>query len=387
VQYPTIRQQHVTRGHPPETASRGATRLGGIFLFGEVATKRKPKQRDDDEEFEEDEPVARTEEVWEHFKLGDAFREARVDRDQRMITNVTLGGRVSKNGRTYSEQALNDAVRLFAHAPFYLDHPTEAEMRERKGVRSVLDLAGEVVNPRRAGDQVRGDLHVLEREPTASLVFALAEQMPHMAGNSLRARGTIRPGVNGASDVVEGLAEVFGVELVTDPATTAGLFESVNQGDDMDFKTLTAADIKKHRPELIEALLKETPSAAEAAALARENKALKEQIADRDATQAERDRAVLITQKLAEAKLPDVLVTEQFKTQLKEAANPAAVSALIAERKAIAGKVKFGRSTPRSTEVNLDERRPSVEADGTRPIDEEKIDDYARMLGLKLVAS
>lgn len=305
-----------------------------------------------------------------------------------MISNVTLGGRVSKNGRTYSDRALDDAVRLFSHAPFYLDHPTEAEMRERKGVRSVLDLAGEVVNPRRVGDQVRGDLHVLEREPTASLVFALAEQMPHMAGNSLRARGTIRPGVGGQADVVENLAEVFGVELVTDPATTAGLFESVTKEEAVDFKALTAAELKKQRPDLIEALLKEShPEAADALALTRENKALKEQLADKDAAEKESARAALIATKLAEAKLPAVLVTEQFKVQLREAASPAAVSALIAERKMIAGKVKFGRSTPQSQERDLDERRPAVDPDGTRPIDEEKLPDYARTLGLKLVAS
>jgi hypothetical protein len=331
-----------------------------------------------------DPPAARTERLWEDFEgLG----EAKVDRGERLIRNVTLCGKVSKNGRTYSEQALNDAVRLYEHAPFYFDHPTEAQLRERKGARSVLDLAGEILNPRRVGDQVKGDLHILEREPTSSLAFALAEQMPHRAGMSHRGRGTVRPGALGQADVVESLAEVFAVELVTDPATTTGLFESITQGDDMDFSKLTAAVITKERPDLIEALLKATPTAAEAAALARENRALKEQLDDRDAKDQKSARAALITQKLAEAKLPAVLVTEQFKVQLTEAASPTAVSALIAERKAIAGKVKFGGSAPRSVERDLDERRPAAEFDGTRPIDEEKVDEYARTLGLRLVAS
>jgi len=345
----------------------------------------KRKQRDEDDELDEEQRTPRDERLWEDFEgLG----EARVDRGERLIKNVTLCGKTSKNGRTYSEQALNDAVRLYQHAPFYFDHPTEAQLRERKGARSVLDLAGEILNPRRVGDTVKGDLHILEREPTSSLAFALAEQMPHRAGMSHRGRGTVRPGAHGQADVVESLAEVFAVELVTDPATTAGLFESViNPEDAVDFKTLTAADIKKHRPELIEALLKESnPDAAEMAALARENKALKEQLADKDATEKDSARAALIATKLADAKLPDVLVTEQFRTQLREAPNAAAVSAMIAERKTIAGKVKFGRSAPRSTERDLDERRPTHEADGTRPIDEEKVDEYARTLGLKLVA-
>jgi len=345
----------------------------------------KQRRRADDDELLEDRPDPREERLWEDFEgLG----EARVERGERLIKNVTLCGKNSKNGRIYSEQALNDAVRLYEHAPFYFDHPTEAQLRERKGARSVLDLAGEILNPRRVGDQVKGDLHILEREPTSSLAFALAEQMPHRAGMSHRGRGTVRPGAPGKADVVESLAEVFAVELVTDPATTTGLFESITQGDDMDFKALTVAALKKERPDLIEALIKaDHPEAADAMALRRQVKALQEQLDDRDATQAERDRAALIAKKLAEAKLPDVLVTEQFRAQLKEAPSDAAVSALIAERKMIAGKVKFGRNAPRSTERDLDERRPVAEPDGTRPVDEEKIGEYAKGLGLRLVAS
>ena len=343
-------------------------------------------RRTDDDELEE---AAVEQLLQEVFETGQALREAQIDRGGRLISNVTLLGKVSKNGRVYSDQAMNDAVRLFERAPFYLDHPTEAQLRERKGARPVMDLAGQIVNARRVGDSVRGDIHVLEREPMASFVFALAEQMPNQAGMSLRGHGKVRPSQHGQGEVVEGLASVAAVELVTDPATTTGLFESINHPEgDVDFKTLTAADIKKHRPELIEALVRETqPEAADALALKREVKSLKEQLADKEATEQESVRAALITKKLAEAKLPDVLVTEQFKTQLKEAASPAAVSALIAERKAIAGKVKFGRNAPRSTERDLDERRPAADADGTRPIDEEKMGDYARSLGLKLVAS
>ena len=163
--------------------------------------------------------------IWEHFEQGAALAEAQVDRGSNLIRNVSLCGTRSKNNRTYTPKALQDAVRLYQGAAFYLDHPTKRELSEREGVRSVLDLAGEIVNPRLSGDRVRGDLHLLDREPVKSLVFALAEQMPHMAGMSHRARGVVRPSPSG--DVVESLEAVSAVELVTDPATTAGLFESV----------------------------------------------------------------------------------------------------------------------------------------------------------------
>jgi hypothetical protein len=275
-------------------------------------------------------------------------------------------------------------VRLYNHAPFYFDHPTEQQLRERKGARSVLDLAGEILNPRRVGDHVKGDLHVLEREPTSSLAFALAEQMPHRAGMSHRGRGTLRPGAPGQPDIVESLAEVFAVELVTDPATTAGLFESVTQEEQVDFKTLTLAELKKQRPDLIkeldEAVERDDALEAEKA----KSKKLEEQVTELTKGDATRARAALVTTKLAEAKLPAVLVTEAFKTQLAEAKDEAAVDALIAERKTIAKSVKPG-SAPKSTERDLDEtKRKDAKGADTPALEEAKLGDYARTLGLKL---
>lgn len=323
----------------------------------------------------------------EQFAIGQALKEARVDRGQRLIKDVTLCGKVSKNGRTYSEQALNDAVRLYQNAPFYIDHPTDAQLRERKGVRSVYDLAGEIVNPRRAGDFVRGDLHVLDREPTIGMAFALAEQMPHMAGMSHRARGRLRPGAAGQGDVVEALEEVFAVELVTDPATTAGLFESIHNEDAMDFSKLTVAELQKQRPDLIKALTEAAENADELAAEKAKTKKLEEENAALKAGEAKRARAELVTTKLAEAKLPAQLVTDAFKTQLAEAKDEAAVDALLAERKTIAKGFKPSSGAPRSTERDLDETKGKggKGSEQTSPLDESKVGEYARKLGLQLI--
>ncbi len=59
------------------------------------------------------------------------FAEAHVDRDSSVIQNVTLLGKVSKNGRRYSSKAMDDAVRLYDGVGFYLDHPTAAELKAR----------------------------------------------------------------------------------------------------------------------------------------------------------------------------------------------------------------------------------------------------------------
>jgi len=316
----------------------------------------------------------REEKLWEEFGQGDLLESAQVDRAGNMLRNVKLLGKHSKNGREYSEQALNDAARLYHNAPFYLDHPTKKELQEREGVRSVNDLAGRVVTARRVGDAVFGDIQVLEREPVKSLVFALAEQMPKMAGNSHRVQAKVRAGERG--DVVESVSRVFGVELVTDPATTAGLFESVQEDEAMDLSKLTLEEIKKHRPELVQTILAEAKGTDELATTKAENATLK-------AAAVARDRAALVLTKLAEAKLPEKLVTDAFKAQLAESKDAGAIDALIADRKALAKDLKPANPS-KSTERKVKE---SGEGETTSlAIEEAKLGDHARSLGVRLSA-
>ena len=61
------------------------------------------------------------------------FAEAHVDGGPNLIQGVTLLGRVSKNGRRYSDRVMQDAVRLYDGVPFFLDHPTKRQMRDTDG--------------------------------------------------------------------------------------------------------------------------------------------------------------------------------------------------------------------------------------------------------------
>ena len=157
---------------------------------------------------------------------GVALHEAHVEGD--VIQNVALLGAVSSNNRVYTKQAMKDAARLYNGASVFMNHPTEQELQERGGVRDVMDLGGQVLRARVAGGQVRGDIHVLNREPTKSLLLSIAEQMPGIAGMSHRARGTIEVGEDG-QETVTSIDRVFAVELVAEPATVAGLFESISK--------------------------------------------------------------------------------------------------------------------------------------------------------------
>ena len=290
---------------------------------------------------------------------GEALAEATVDRKSNVIQNVTLLGKHSRNGRTYSDKALEDAVRLYENAPFFLDHPTDREMRDRKGTRSVLDLAGRIRNPRRVGDMIRGTIEVLDVQPAKNLIFALAEQMPGAAGNSHRVLGRVTR--EGDTEVVEGLDKVFAVELVTDPATTSGLFESIQtkppeslQEGTMDYKDITLATLRENRADLVKSIKKEIAESEEQKKLVAENKELKDKVQLAEKADAERARATLVATKLKKAELPDSVITDVFKEQLAEAKDEAAIDALIEDRKGLAKNQKT--KGPRSVEGDPDKQ-------------------------------
>lgn len=317
----------------------------------------------------------------ETFEGLAAFSEAVVDRGSNIISNVTLLGKVSKNKRVYSEQAMTDAVRLYEGAHFYFDHPTDREMRERKGIRSVTDLAGRIRNPRKVGDKVRGDIEVLDREPSKGLIFALAEQMPDAVGNSHRASGKVRMSDDG-TQIVESLDKVFAVELVAEPATTAGLFESLQRTDPtegtMELKDLTLEQLKSQRPDLVESVQTAVAASEELATLQTEKKALEEKLDALEVRDRERDHKALIESTLAEAKLPERFVTDLFRKQLEEAADEAAIKALIEDRKAFATGVPRGKG-PKSFERDFEEAT-RLPAEGFAPVTEEVISEAAASL-------
>lgn len=159
---------------------------------------------------------------------GGVLAEARADRRQNRVNDVALLGRTSANNRIYTDRALRDAADLYDGVQLYLDHPTERELRDRDGIRSVRDLIGRAENTRVVGDRVRGDVVLLDVEPGKSLVLALAEQAPELAGFSHRARGTFRVDEDGRQ-IVENLDHVQAVELVSEPATVGGLQEALRQ--------------------------------------------------------------------------------------------------------------------------------------------------------------
>jgi hypothetical protein len=165
-----------------------------------------------------------------------APQSLKVDREAGVIRGVKVLGRESRNNRTYTEAALADAARLYEGADVNVDHPPpDAAARNR----NVAEGLGVLRNVQLRGDGVYGDLHYLKSHALAEMVLERAERMPDRFGLSHNAEGPVRS--EGGKWIVEGLERVFSVDLVRNPATNAGLFESViSQGKTMEKTTVKA---------------------------------------------------------------------------------------------------------------------------------------------------
>lgn len=143
----------------------------------------------------------------------------RVDRAAGIIRDVRVLGRSSSNGREYTSDAVQAAVPLYEGASVNIDHP--AKPQESRGVTSRF---GELRNVRFERGGLTGDLHYLKSHPLAEMVVECAERMPGKLGLSHNVEG--RTSRSHGTLIVEEIVKVRSVDLVADPATTKGLFES-----------------------------------------------------------------------------------------------------------------------------------------------------------------
>lgn len=148
---------------------------------------------------------------------GDALK---VDREAGVIRGVKILGKESKNGRTYSDRAMQQAATLYEGRKVNIDH-----MMREGAERPFRDVFGELRNVSLKEGAVYGDLHFLKSHPLAEQVCEAAERFPTQFGLSHDAEG--RTARQNGKLIVESVIAVHSVDLVNTPATNAGLFESV----------------------------------------------------------------------------------------------------------------------------------------------------------------
>ena len=285
-----------------------------------------------------------------------------------VVSGVSVLGPTSKNKRRYSIEVQKESLSVFEGAKAYLNHPAGREMGDS---RRVQDLIGEHKNLRVSGDRTFSDLHLIDNQTTREHVVPIIKQKPHLVGNSIVVRGVSERAKDGWEDVTK-ILEVRSIDVVAEPATTNGLYESENvrSEEDMELKDLTAEELLAKRPDLAKAILDGTKEKQEneqkfaslESQVAEQKKLLQERDAEIAATKAEREaseKKVKIESLLVGAKIPDVAKYEtidgkrQFRSALRvlldRCSDEASMSGLIVSLEAVYPQVSVGKQVAIST--------------------------------------
>jgi hypothetical protein len=145
----------------------------------------------------------------------------RVDRPASAIRGVKVLGLESRNGRTYLPEALAQAAVLYEDAKVNVNHPRG----NPSGPRDYQDRIGAIRNVVvRPGEGLFADFHFNPKHALAEQLVWDAEHSPENVGFSHNVEARVAR--VGERVVVEAITRVQSVDLVADPATTRGLFES-----------------------------------------------------------------------------------------------------------------------------------------------------------------
>lgn len=266
----------------------------------------------------------------------------RIDRESGVIQGVKILGLESRNHRSYLPEALARAVPLYEGAKVNVNHPKGNPC----GPRDYQDRLGTIRQVEvRPEEGLFGALHFNPRHALAEQLIWDAEHAPENVGfsHNVEAQTSRR----GDRVVVEAITRVQSVDLVADPATTRGLFESADSRateTPLAVAELTLDDLRRQRPDLV------TAAVAEQVA---ETERLRESLGRLEAENASRvkeetARRLLREFHLGAAGTPDLsdqaIVSRQFLSQLLAAPTEGVMRELVAERARLVETLRSGAS-------------------------------------------
>lgn len=142
-----------------------------------------------------------------------------IDEAQGIIRGVKVIGNSSKNRREYPDATLLEAKSKYEGVRVYIDHKREG------GERSVRDKWGVLRDVRMAeGGGLQADLHYNREHSLTKFLLEDARRFKDTFGLSHSAAGDEKR--EGNRNIVTAITEVYSVDVVSDPATNRGLFES-----------------------------------------------------------------------------------------------------------------------------------------------------------------
>lgn len=263
----------------------------------------------------------------------------RVDAQAGVIHGVKLLGLESRNGRTYLPEALAKAAPLYEDAKVNVNHPKG----NPSGPRDYQDRIGTIrAIVMRPGEGLFGDFHFNPKHALAEQLIWDAEHATENVGFSHNVEALTSR--RGDRVVVEAITRVQSVDLVADPATTRGLFESAAQSTSA-VKPLSLDDLKRDYPDLFESIGRD--QADEVSRLQKEVERLAESVA----AHTKRDTARRLFREfgLPDPELGDPLAEAvcggPFLESLLEAVDEATMRTMVEQRSQLMRRLSAGQST------------------------------------------
>ena len=158
------------------------------------------------------------ENLLEFFDLSSPQRK--IDKENGVVSGVKILGVKSRNNRVYPIETLRDAAPLYENAKVNVNHPDGSPNESRK----YQDRVGSIKNVTLQENGLYGDFHFNPKHPLAEQMLWDAEKAPENFGFSHNVEAVVR--LENGAQVVDKIVRVRSVDLVADPATTSGLFES-----------------------------------------------------------------------------------------------------------------------------------------------------------------
>lgn len=148
----------------------------------------------------------------------------KIDRSRGILYGVKILGTTSKNHRTYPIETLKKAIPLYENAKVNLNHP-EGDPRQPRNYQDRLGVIRAVAV--RDGEGLFANFHFNPKHPLAEQLLWDAENAPENVGFSHNVEAMLKREEQGTT--VEEILAVRSVDLVADPASTSGLFESMQE--------------------------------------------------------------------------------------------------------------------------------------------------------------